>query len=257
MPTNIIESDFIAAKELAYCYLSAIEEISLASGNVSTYIYKQNVFTSGNLAISSPDQKFSRITRAVEYLCKVLDSSGIQVKPNPLWQSEVNWDDSKTPGKISKVKKWLLLACNGEAWQDCNSAHEKAYRLALEMWSEIERSIALASFHDKGSYKRGRGFHLELELIEENAEEVREQIRNCPQLDFKAAKAGVEWESAKASECASQITYWEKLKNWAMNNWFVVILIIIVIVVSSLVSLGTDLQTLYKWICTLTNGMWP
>jgi hypothetical protein len=78
---SITEADFIAAKELAYGCLSAMEELHLACGDISTLITEPAIFALDNITLLPPDQGFSRITRAVEFLCKVLDSSGVQVAP--------------------------------------------------------------------------------------------------------------------------------------------------------------------------------
>jgi len=47
---------------------------------------------------------------------------------------------------------------------------------------------------------------------------------------------------------ASQTILWERLKQWAYNNWFVVAFLAISVVVVSLAALGSGLETLFNWI---------
>ncbi|MGA2796464.1 MAG: hypothetical protein ABSE63_02685 [Thermoguttaceae bacterium] len=59
------------------------------------------------------------------------------------------------------------------------------------------------------------------------------------------------------SESASQITLWEKFKKWALNNKLVVIFASIGIVAIFLVTLISNLKTLFEWIHGLIIWLWP
>ena len=67
---NIVEADFINAKELAFGCLSATNEVCLACGQISAIITTPLVFTPDGITLPPPDQEFSRSTRAVEFLSR-------------------------------------------------------------------------------------------------------------------------------------------------------------------------------------------
>lgn len=197
---TVTEADFIAAKEVALFCLSAIDELHLASGDISTLTHRPAPFENAVLKLRQADETFSRTTCAVEYLCNVLDYAGVQVRSNPIERDRIDWNgnDLERLGKIGKIQRSLLLVSNGRTWGACNSAHEYALRSAIEMWSEIENVISLEQWHEEGSYERGSGFHLKLREIAENGKEIRELIRHGQSLNCQEVRADIEREWVKA-----------------------------------------------------------
>jgi hypothetical protein len=191
---DVSEPDFIAAKGLAFACLSAAEGLIIACNNLS----KVGV-DNDEIDLMSADEIDSMIPRAVEHLCKALDSTGIQVNRKPSWRYQTDWNESKTPSKIGRVKHYLM-ACkdNGEAWHECNTAHEMACRFALEMWHTIERIVTVYSGESK-SHNGKQDFYLKPDLVDRATCNIWHACTSDRwDNNFKKAKAVVEKESVKA-----------------------------------------------------------